>query len=111
MMPDAKRKMMTFIDSHGGVFSVDLYKALCTECSIPFKEIHPMLRFYDLAKNHPEHLYMTLPTINQQEDEHSDIFMTKAKAAVSGATSGLNSFLLKPDGLSGDSLFRHMVRK
>jgi hypothetical protein len=34
-----------------------------------------------------------------------------AKAAVSGATSGLNSFLLKPDGLIGDSLFMHMVQK
>jgi hypothetical protein len=33
-----------------------------------------------------------------------------AKAAVSGATSGLNSFLLKPDGLIGESLFKHMIR-
>jgi hypothetical protein len=34
-----------------------------------------------------------------------------AKATVSGATSGLNSFLIKPNGLSGESLFRHMVPK
>jgi hypothetical protein len=104
------RNMMNVIDSYGAVFLVDLYKALRTDCSSPFKEIHPMLMCYDLAKKHPEHLGMTLSTINnQQEEAHSDIVM--AKAAVSGATSGLNSFLLKSDGLSGDSLFRHMVLK
>ena len=34
-----------------------------------------------------------------------------SKAAVAGATSGLNSFLLKPDVLIGNSTFRHMVLK
>jgi hypothetical protein len=34
-----------------------------------------------------------------------------ANEVVSGATPGLNSFLIKPDGLSGDSLFRRMARK
>jgi hypothetical protein len=88
MMPDENINMMNVIDSHCDVFSVDLCKALRTECSIPFKEIHPMLMCYDLAKNHPEHLGMKMPNINnQQEDAHSDIVM--ANAAVSGATSGL----------------------
>ena len=58
---------------------------------------------------HPKHQYMTLPIINQQLDEHSDIVM--AKAAVVVATSGFNSFLLKPDGISCDSLFRYIVLK
>jgi hypothetical protein len=78
MMPDEKRNMMTAIDSHGGVFSVDMCKALCTECSIPFKEVYPILMCYNLANKHPEHLDMTLSTLNHQEDEHSDIFMAKA---------------------------------
>ena len=51
---------------------------------------------------------MTLPKINKQEDEHSEIVI--AKAAVAGATSGLNSLLLKPNGTIGDSLFMHMVQ-
>jgi hypothetical protein len=96
---------MTVIYSHGGVFLVDLCKALCTECSIPYKEIHPMLMCYDLVNKHPEHLDLTLPTSNiQQEESHSYIIM--AKMVVSGATSGLNRFLLEPDGLSGGSIFR-----
>jgi hypothetical protein len=53
---------------------------------------------------------MTLSTGNiQQEEAHSGIAM--ANAAVAGATSGLNSFLLKRDGLSGDSLFRHTFQR
>jgi hypothetical protein len=77
---------MTIIDLHGGVLLVDLCKALRTDCSMSFKEIYPMLMCYDLVKKHPENLGMTLPTINEQEDEHSDIVM--AKAEVSGSTSG-----------------------
>ena len=84
MMPAENRNMMNVIDSHGGVFLMNLCKASCNECRITFKEIHPMLMFYGLAKTHPEHLDMTLPTINQQEDEPSDIIMDKA--AVYGAT-------------------------
>jgi hypothetical protein len=68
IMPDEKRKMMTVIDMYGGVFSVDLCKALITECSIPFKEIHQMLMCYDLAKKHMDHLDMTLSTINNQHE-------------------------------------------
>ena len=66
MIPAENCNMMNAIDLHDGVFSVDLCKALQTECSIPFEEIHPMLMCYDLLKTHPEHLYMKLPTINQQ---------------------------------------------
>jgi hypothetical protein len=89
MTPAEKRNIMNVIDSHGAVFSVDLCKALRTECSIPFKEIHPMLMCYGLAKKHPEHLDMTITNINnQQEDAHPDIAMDKA--AVSGATAGLH---------------------
>jgi hypothetical protein len=72
MMLDEKRNTKTVIDSHGGVFSVDLRKALRTECSNPYKEIHPMLTCYSLTKKHPEHpehLGMTPPTSNIEQEE------------------------------------------
>jgi hypothetical protein len=34
-----------------------------------------------------------------------------AKGAVSGTMAGLKSFFFKPDGLIGESIFRHMVQK
>jgi hypothetical protein len=80
------------------------------ECKIPYKELHPMVMCYDLSKTHPERLNMIMSTTNiLQEEEQLDIAM--ANAAVSGATSGLNSCLLNPDGISGESLFKHMVQK
>ena len=66
-----------------------------------------MLMCNDLEKTHTEHLETTPPKINKHEDEHLENFM--AKKGVAGATSGLNSFLLKSGGISGNSLFRHMV--
>jgi hypothetical protein len=66
---------------------------------------------YNVAKKHLEHLEMTLPTSHiekEEEEAHSDIVMVKV--AVSGETSGLDSFSIKPDCLSGESLSRHMVQ-
>lgn len=48
------------------------------------------------------------PTNNNTQQEESDDINT-AKAQVLGETSRLNSFLLKPDGLSGIERFNHMV--
>ena len=84
MMPAENLNMMNVIDSHGGVFLVNLCKASRTENRITFKEIHLMLMCDDLENTHPEHLGMTLTTINQQRDENSDIIMDKA--TVYGAT-------------------------
>ena len=46
-MPDEKRNMMNVIDLHGGVFLVELWKVLHTECTITLKEIYPIPMCYD----------------------------------------------------------------
>ena len=60
MMPAEKRNMMNVIDLHGGVFLANFFKALRTEFSITFREIHPMRMCYDLLKTHPDYRVMTL---------------------------------------------------
>jgi hypothetical protein len=41
--------------------TVELYNALCVEYSIPYKEQHSILVFYDMVKHHPEQLEMKAP--------------------------------------------------
>jgi hypothetical protein len=110
MKPEEKEAMMAVIDLHSGSFSVDLCKALRHEWSIPFKYMHSMLTCYHLTKQFPIHLTTMAPTTNNMKQAESDD-IAMSNAAVLGATSSLDSFLLKPDGLSGTDFFDHMVRK
>jgi hypothetical protein len=50
MTPAEKSQMVAMIEVHGGEVSVDLCKALRSECSIPFKDQHSMFVAYNLAK-------------------------------------------------------------
>ena len=62
-----------------------------------------MLACYHLAKQFTIHLTMMAPTTNNTHQVEVDD-ITISKASVLGATSGLNLFLLKSDGLSGIKL-------
>ena len=53
--------MYDVIQDHGGSYTVELYKALCVECIIPYKEQHSILVCYEMANHHPEQLEMMEP--------------------------------------------------
>jgi hypothetical protein len=65
---------------------------------------------YSLANQYPDHLDMGVPPTSLHRDK-DNLDVAMVKAAVMGATLGFNSFLLKPDGLRGEDLFDHMIRK
>jgi hypothetical protein len=66
---------------------------------------------YDLAKKHPEQLMMMDPpryhVIHNGDD---DLLMAEAAAGVERTECGLNTFLLKPKDLKGESFFKYMVQ-
>ena len=64
---------------------------------------------YEVAKQYPEQLDMVAPS-----DEDTERIETSnelaAKAQMRSATHGLASFELKPEGMSNDDLFPHMIK-
>ena len=109
MIPDEKKKVMETIDLHGS-YSIACSKALYSECYIPYYDQQSIRICYDCAKGCPEQLGMGLPTTNEGPSEAIKELLT-AKAASTDSTNGLNSFILKPPGLTGINMFSHMAQK
>jgi hypothetical protein len=61
MTPVEKQKVVSIVESHGAQFTVEICKALYTECITPYKEKNSLLVCYDLAKKHPDQLLMMDP--------------------------------------------------
>jgi hypothetical protein len=61
MTPVYKQNVISVVESHGTQFTVELCKALYTECSIPYKEQNSLRVCYYLVKKHPEQVLMMDP--------------------------------------------------
>ena len=108
MTPDEKRKVVGVIDKHNGNFSVECLSELVSECSIHKKDLQNIRVCWELSKEHPEHLDMGVPTEEfavhvERED------LVQAMKSVKDVNHGLSNFLLKPAGMSGMELFKHMI--
>ena len=109
MTPYEKKKVIATIDLHVN-YSIACSKALYSECHIPYSDQQNIRVCYDCAKECPDQLEMGLPTTIEVPAEARQEVL-EAKAAATDATDGLNSFILKPPGLTGIDLFSHMVQK
>jgi hypothetical protein len=105
-LPSEKHRAIDTIDAHGGVFTVDCLNDLSVKCHVPFKDMQKLRLCYEVAKENPEHLEMTVPKASAPTIAPEVAAALKAKKLV---TDGLATFQLKPPGLSGAELFDHML--
>jgi hypothetical protein len=111
LKPVEMQKVVSIVESHGAQFTFELCKALCTKCSIPYKEQNSFLVCYDFAKKHPEQLLMMdQPRCHVIRNEDDNLLIAEAAAGVERAACGFNTFMLKPHDLKGEALFNHMLQ-
>jgi hypothetical protein len=107
--PDDKRLVVKVIDGHGG-FTVQCCKDLLSRCHVAFSDQQSLRPCYEVAKEHPHHLNLGVPTTDQVESAQEIPELGEAFASMNHVTKGLASFQLKPDGLTGENLFNHMLK-
>jgi hypothetical protein len=105
MLPAEKRKVIDTIDGHGD-FTVECVKDLFAVCHIPLADMQHTRLCYEVAKKNPEHLDMTAPQAPAPSIAPEVAAALEAKKPV---THGLASFQLKPLGLKGNDLLKHML--
>ena len=108
MLPAEKQNVMTIMDRHKGMFTVECVNDLLFNAHVQHKDMQHLRICIDDAKDNPLHLGMGMP----QGDFRSNVCpeVAAAVAAMAPATAGLNSFQLKPPGLLGIALFEHMLQ-
>jgi hypothetical protein len=108
MLPAEKQNVMTIMDRHKGMFTVECVNDLLFNAHVQHKDMQHLRICIDAAKDNPLHLGMGMP----QGDFRSNVCpeVAAAVAAMAPATAGLNSFQLKPPGLLGIALFEHMLQ-
>ena len=81
--------------------SVDLCKALHSECIIPLKDQQSMFVEYDLAKTHPQHILFVAPEESADtlwsEDNMDQVEISQA--GINDATCGFLTYQLKQKDL------------
>jgi len=107
MLPAEKRTVMSIMDRHGGLFTVNCVNELFFNARVMHKDMQKLRICVDAAKANPLHLDMGMPL----EDSRSHVCpeVVAAVAAMAPATQGLVTFQLKPAGLKGVALFEHML--
>ena len=109
--PEDKRKIFELIESEGGFTANCVQKLNSHEYSIRLVDMHHLRVCYEVAKENPEHLDRGIPKDDEIVNETA--YATEVKAAKERATKvndGLDSFMLKPDGMKGNALLDHMIR-
>jgi hypothetical protein len=93
-------------------YSIDCFKELRDVCSIPIKDMQHLRVCIECAKEHAEQLDRDAPDADTivVAKSNPDIIVA-AQADLKGATHGLDSFLIKPPGLKGMDLFKHLRYK
>lgn len=77
--------------------------------------MHTLRVCYELAQEHPEHLERGVSTdddishaINAQNNNQTAV--EEAREQARKITDGLDTFMLKPEGMKGEALFHHMIQ-
>ena len=77
--------------------------------------MHTLRVCYELAQEHPEHLERGVSTdddishaINAQNNNQTAV--EEAREHAQKITDGLDTFMLKPEGMKGEALFHHMIQ-
>jgi hypothetical protein len=97
MTPVEKHKVVSTVEHHDAQFTVELCKAVYTECRIPFKEQNSLRVCYHLVNTHPEQLLMMdTPHCHMICSEDYVVLMAEVAPAMERAACGLNTFLRKP---------------
>jgi len=96
MTPQEKKKAVTIIDKHGGEYNLDCIQELVRDVSIPIKDLQSLCLCYDLAKEHPSHLDMGIPSQNWIKTAQKNPELEAVEAKIKPITSGLDSYLLHP---------------
>jgi hypothetical protein len=95
------------IDKHEG-FMPQCCMELKSQCSIPFVDQQIVRVCYEMAKQHPEHLEMGIPSDEAICVAEDNVDVRTAYEAAGHVTDGLESFLLKPPSKKGQDLLDHM---
>jgi hypothetical protein len=113
MTLEERKKTVSTIDKHDGVFSIELCKELHKECSIAYKDQHSIQVCYDLSKAYPEQLNMESPSIAERAAVREAPEVTAACASLSDVNSGLTLFEFMPAAFKGTGLqlFEHLISK
>jgi hypothetical protein len=108
MTPDERKCAIATVVKHEG-YSIECLKELRDVCHILVKDMQHLRVCIECANDHPEQLYRGAPDVNAIKVAES--IPDLAQVVVMDATHGLNSFLLKPPGVTGLELFSHLQYK
>jgi hypothetical protein len=106
-LTEQKKKIVGVIDKHEG-FTPQCCKELKSQCSIPFVDQQLVRVCYEMAKQHPEHLGMGMPSDDSVEVAEKNVDVRAAYEAAGHVTNGLQTFQLKPPSKKGQDLLDHM---
>lgn len=107
--PEDKKLVVEVISGHGG-FTVQCCKDLLSRCRVAFADQQSLRPCYELAMQYPHHLDLGVPPPEQIARAQNIPELDEAYASMNHVTNGLASFQLKPDGLTGEDLFNHMLK-
>ena len=106
--PEEKRKAIEIVDKYGGnAWSYECCSELTKELSVPFKDLNQLQTCIFCATDNPSHLDRGVEddaplTVTVLEE------VAAAEEAHNDATAGLSYYKLRPDGLKGEALLKHM---
>jgi hypothetical protein len=112
---EERKKTVSTINKHDGMFRVELCKELHKECSITHKYQQSIQVCFDLLKAYPGQLniIMESPSITERAAVREALEVTAAYASLSDESSGLALFEFMSAALEGTGLrpFEHMISK
>ena len=106
--PEEKRKAVAIVTKYGGnAWGYDCCSELSKELSVPFKDMNQLQTCIFCAIEDPSHLDRGV-----EEDAPVPLSVPEEVAAAeearTDATAGLSHYRLKPDGVTGEALLKHM---